>query len=70
MKRDPVNERIGQGGYVSEFEQYLNVFLASHPEVEADKKRGWNIWWDRKVDANDPTLQGADAVPAKAYKYY
>jgi hypothetical protein len=70
MKHDPANHRIGQAGYVSEYEQFLNGFLTSHPEVKADQKRGWNIWWERQADPNDPKPQRNDAVPAKAYKYY
>jgi hypothetical protein len=69
MKHDPVNARIGQGGYVSEYEQFLNVYLASHPEVRSDQKRGWYIWWDHQVDSKDLEPRRNDDAPAKSYKY-
>lgn len=69
MKHDLVNQRIGHGGYVSEYEQFLNVFIASHPEVRADQKRGWTIWWDHQVDPKELEPRHNDDAPAKPYKY-
>lgn len=37
-------------GYVSEFTFFINQYLAEHPEVADDQKRGWNIYWNPKVD--------------------
>jgi hypothetical protein len=69
MKHDPVNPRIGKGGYVSEYEQFFNVFLAGHPEVRADQKRGWHIWWDHQVDSKDLEPRTRDDASAKPYNY-
>ena len=69
MKTNSVNKRIGQGGYVSEYEQFINTFLASRPEVRADQKRGWDIWWDHQVDSTDLELRRNDDVSEKPYKY-
>ena len=69
MKLNPANYRIGHGGYVSEYDQFLNVFVASHPEVRTDQKRGWYIWWDHQVDVKDLAPRRDDAVAVKSYQY-
>jgi len=30
--------------YVSEFEAFLEEYKSAHPNVEADQRRGWQIW--------------------------
>jgi hypothetical protein len=57
------------GGYVSEFEQMMEQFLARHPGVEEDRRRGWYIWWDHRVDLDALDKQRDDAVPVKPYHY-
>lgn len=57
------------GGYVSDFEQFMNRFIAEHPEVEQDRRRGWSIWWDHRVDLDELDKQRADQVPEKPYHY-
>ena len=57
------------GGYVSEFEQFMQGYLASHPEAERERRRGWNIWWDHRVDLDELDKQRADSVPEKPYHY-
>jgi hypothetical protein len=57
------------GGYVSEFEQFFNGYMAGHPAVERDQQRGWYIWWDHKVDFDDEARQLADSVPLPPYYY-
>lgn len=61
--------RPGHGGYVSEFEQFLNGYIDSHPEVLEDRKRGWLIWWERKPDLREMKLVQADSVPRGTYYY-
>ena len=39
--------------YVSEFTLFINQFLAEHPEVVEDQKRGWNIYWNPKVNPEE-----------------
>ena len=69
MNTKPAKYQIRGGGYVSEFEQFLDTYLAQHPEVEQDRKRGWNIWWDHRVDLDNLDKQRKDSVPIKPYGY-
>jgi hypothetical protein len=69
MKAIPAKYHIRHGGYVSEFDQFINDFMVHHPEVEEDQKRGWYIWWDHRVDLTDLEKQQEDAVPVKPYQY-
>jgi len=57
------------GGYVSEFQQFMDGYLARHPEVEQDRKRAWYNWWDQRVDLDELDKQRADSVPDKPYHY-
>lgn len=56
-------------GYVSEFEQFMDGFIASHPQVEDEQRRGWYLWWDRRVDLGELVKERADTVPDKPYHY-
>ncbi len=57
------------GGYVSEFEQFLDGYLEQHPDVVEDRQRGWYIWWDHRVDFDELDKQRAASVAAKPYQY-
>lgn len=57
------------GGYVSDFEQFMNSYLDQHPEVEADRQHGWSIWWDHRLDLAELDKQRESEVPAKPYRY-
>lgn len=59
----------GPGDYVSEFEQFLNNYLARHPAVEEDQMRGWYIWWDHKQDIVERDKARRDSVATKPYSY-
>jgi hypothetical protein len=69
MNAKPVKYRIRHGGYVSEFDHFIDDFMVQHPAVEADQRRGWYIWWDHRVDLKDLEKQHGDAVPVKSYQY-
>ncbi len=56
--------------YVSEFTRFIDHYLAEHPEVVKDQKRGWNIHWDHKVDFQSLKEAGEDAVPDDAYGFH
>ncbi|WP_426194061.1 DUF3460 family protein [Massilia sp. DWR3-1-1] len=56
-------------GYVSDFEQFLDRFMADHPNVAPGQQRGWHIWWDRPVAQADLVVRRDDAVPVKGYAY-
>jgi hypothetical protein len=56
-------------GYVSEFDQFIDSYLAGHPEVLKDQQHGWDIWWDVQVDLDALDKQRSDTVPEKPYHY-
>lgn len=62
--------RVGHAGYVSEFTQFMDKFLEEHPEVIENERRGWRIFWDRKVDLAELKKASEDSVPTKAYYYF
>ncbi|MBZ2209437.1 DUF3460 family protein [Massilia soli] len=59
----------GPGEYVSEFEQFLDHYIAQHPEVAEDQMRGWYIWWDHKQDIAERAREQRDSVAVKPYSY-
>lgn len=69
MKHKAEQYRPFAGGYVSDFERYLNGYLQQHPDVEDDQKRGWYIWWDHRYDPDLLDMAKRNEVPAKGYKY-
>jgi hypothetical protein len=69
MKPKRAKYRIGHGGYVSEYDQFINAFMARHPEIGDDQRRAWYIWWDHKVELDDMKPQHDDDVPVKSYQY-
>jgi Protein of unknown function (DUF3460) len=69
MKSKPDKSLSGPGEYVSEFDQFLHTFLAEHPEVREDRRRGWYIYWDHRVDLDELDKQREDTVPVKPYGY-
>jgi hypothetical protein len=69
MNTKPVKYRVRHGGYVSEFDHFIDNFMAHHPEVGDDQRRGWYIWWDHRVDLKDLEPQRGDVIPVKSYQY-
>lgn len=57
-------------GYVSEFTAFIDDYLTQHPEVVEDQKRGWNIYWNRKVDFAALETAEKDAVVDDSYGFY
>ncbi|MDQ1920566.1 DUF3460 family protein [Massilia pseudoviolaceinigra] len=68
MKHTGKYHRPG-GAYVSEFEEFMHGFLAQHPEVEEDRRRGWDIWWDHRVDLDELDKQRENELRVKPYVY-
>ena len=62
--------RVGHGGYVSEFTQFMDTFLKEHPAVVENERRGWYIFWDRRVDLEELKKANQDSVPTKPYYYF
>ena len=58
-----------QGGYVSEFTRFIDAYLQAHPEVQASKRQGWRIYWERPVNVDEQQRSGKDAVPEPPYHY-
>ncbi|MGZ8290075.1 MAG: DUF3460 family protein [Telluria sp.] len=69
MKPRHEEYRVGHGGYVSEFTQFLNRYTTDHPTLEEDQLRGWYIWWDHQVDFNEIDKERKDTVPDRPYHY-
>ena len=61
--------RVGHSGYVSEFDQFLDAYLAGHPSVVPDQQKGWYLLWDHKVDLRELDRERQDAVPVRSYSY-
>lgn len=59
----------GHGGYVSEYEQFLNRYLDAHPEVRENQRRGWYIFWDHNFDRTDVDQAEKDKLPTHPYVY-
>jgi hypothetical protein len=37
--------------------------------VEEDRRRGWYIWWDHRVDLDELDKQRENELPVKPYVY-
>lgn len=59
----------GHAGYVSEFTRFIDTFMVQHPEVTESRRRGWNIYWDHKMDLEEWEHARQDEVPVKPYSY-
>jgi hypothetical protein len=59
----------GHGGYVSEFENFLNGYVGGHPYVPKDQERGWYMLWDKHVDFDELAKAQKDTVPVRSYYY-
>lgn len=56
-----------KSGYESEFTRFINGYLAQHPDVVDDQRRGWYIWWDHKFDPSDIKRELNDNLPYVPY---
>jgi hypothetical protein len=57
------------GGYVSEFDQFMDGLRDRRPDIAVDQHTGWYLWWDHKVDFDALAREIADHVPVKPYHY-
>jgi hypothetical protein len=53
---------------VSEFELFINQYLADHPEVVEDQKRGWDTYWNPKGEQETLMKSKMDSVPNDNHK--
>lgn len=65
-----VMNRTHDNAYVSEFTDFMSRYLGEHPEVVADQRRGWCIFWDRNVDQTAIRAAEKASVPDDHYGYY
>lgn len=56
-------------GYVSEFTAFIDRYLAEHPEEVEEQRRGWSIFWNRRVDFDEMKKAAGDSVPTEGYYY-
>lgn len=68
--RIPGDPRKVDSGYVSEFTEFIDHYLADHPEVVADQHDGRLIYWDRRVDLKEQAKAEGDSVAADGYGFY
>ncbi len=61
--------RQRQRDYVSEFTQFMQRYQDEHPEALASQRKGWYIFWDKKVDLPDQKKAEQDSVPTPPYYY-
>jgi hypothetical protein len=56
--------------YVSEFTQFMNGFLADHPQVAQSRVEGRALLWDKTpVDLDERARADASRVAQKPYPY-
>ncbi len=58
-----------RSGYVSEFTRFIDGYLQAHPEVQASRRQGWRIFWERPVNFGELQRAGTDSVPEPPYHY-
>lgn len=56
--------------FVSDHTQFIEHFLADHPDVRDDQHTGWRIYWDKRVDLAAQKKAEMDAVPDDGYGFY
>lgn len=57
-------------GYVSEFTQFMDHYLVDHPEVAADKRTGFRLYWDKRLDFKALAQAEQDSVPDDGYGFH
>jgi hypothetical protein len=55
--------------YVSEFTDFMNQYLAEHPEVVEEQRRGWASFWQRKAELRMPETTKVDQAPDDSYGF-
>jgi hypothetical protein len=61
-----------RGLYVSPFEQFLNRYKASHPDVARQQMEGRALLWDKRPMSSETTDEpyGAGRIDQPGYVYY
>ncbi|GHT82449.1 hypothetical protein AGMMS49960_17040 [Betaproteobacteria bacterium] len=53
-------------GYVSEYTQFMQEWLAQHPAERDERQKGFALWWDRPQDADTLRRRAESRVPHRA----
>ena len=56
--------------YISEFEGFMDLYLAEHPQVVAEQHRNWCSFWTPEIDHSAPHPTAADIVPDDGYGFH
>lgn len=57
-------------GYVSEFTRFMDHYLVDHPEVAAEKRAGFRLYWDKQLDLKELAKAERDVVPDDGYGFH
>ena len=70
----PAGDKTGHGvmdrSFVSNHTRFIGDFLKEHPEVVKDQRKGWHIYWDKKVDLLAQKKAEIDSVPDDGYGFH
>jgi hypothetical protein len=55
--------------YVSEFTQFIDHYLADHPEVIDSQRLGWNQYWNRPIQFDELKKAMQDSSPVLPYYF-
>lgn len=68
---DPVAKTgVMDRGYVSEFTRFMDHYLVDHPEIVADQRVGWRLYWDKRLDLKALAQAEQDSVPDDGYGFH
>jgi hypothetical protein len=56
--------------YVSDYTRFMEQFIDAHPEVLEDQRKGWRIYWEKRVDLAAQENAEKDTVPDDGYGFY
>jgi len=63
------SEKINRA-YVSDFTDFIDHYVAEHPEVLKEQHDGRLLYWDKKVDLAALAKAEQDRVPDDGYGFY
>jgi hypothetical protein len=56
--------------YESEYDQFIEAFKRSHPQVVEQQKKNRATWWDKPQDLDAIEEKAEAAVPQPPYVYF
>lgn len=55
--------------YQSNYTRFMNEFLEQNPQVQAERLKLRQTWWDRPQDLDELARFAASRVPPRPYAY-